>query len=350
MRRCSDDGLRNPSRRTQGAALLALLADAAVAGRARADMRHDVGLHVGEGLARYGFPAGHPLGVDRQGAFLREAQPRGLLDDVVLRAPVMAGAEQIERFHTRPYIGRVHDAERDHLRFLDYGDTPVFPGIYEASATVVGSALDGLARIMRGEQRASFQPVGGLHHARRDAAAGFCVFNDIGVVIETLRSEYGIRRFAYVDIDVHHGDGIFYAFEDDPDLIFADVHEDYRSLYPGTGRPDETGKGAAAGTKLNINLPAGADDAAFLQAWPLVLAHLRRFDPQFILFQCGADGLEGDPLGQLRYSPQVHAHAARSLRHLADRSCAGRIMAFGGGGYNRDNLSRAWCAVLRELV
>jgi acetoin utilization protein AcuC len=203
---------------------------------------------------------------------------------------------------------------------------------------------------MRGESLRTFQPIGGLHHARRDGAAGFCVFNDLGVVIETLRSEYGIQRVAYVDIDVHHGDGIFYAYEADPELIFADIHEDGHYLYPGTGRANETGTGKAKGTKLNIPLKPGAGDKEFLAAWPRVVAHLREQHPQFFVFQCGADGLEGDPLAHLRYSPQVHAHAARSLCHLAAELGAGRIMAFGGGGYNRDNLARAWCSVLREFV
>jgi acetoin utilization protein AcuC len=337
-----------PSRRA--ALLLGLLAGLPRAWGGSGRMKREVGLHVGEALARYGFPVGHPLGVDRQAAFLREAKAQGLDQAVELRAPQLATPGQIERFHTPAYVERVREAQRNGVEYLDQGDTPVFPGIFEASAAVVGSALDALARIMRAEQRASFQPIGGLHHARRDAAAGFCVFNDIGVVIETLRSEYAIRRIGYVDIDVHHGDGVFYAFETDADLIFADIHQDYRSLYPGTGRAEERGIGAAEGSKLNINLPAGAGDREFLEVWPSVLAHLRSFAPQFLLFQCGADGLDGDPLAHLRYSHQVHAQTARSLRHLADHACAGRIMMFGGGGYNRSNLGRAWCAALRELL
>jgi acetoin utilization protein AcuC len=176
------------------------------------------------------------------------------------------------------------------------------------------------------------------------------VFNDLGVVIETLRTLYAVQRVAYVDIDVHHGDGVFYAYEDDPDLIFADVHEDGQFLYPGTGHAYESGRGKARGTKLNIPLAPGAGDQAFAEAWTRVVAHLRAFQPQFFVFQCGADGLEGDPLAHLRYSPQVHTQAARSLCHLANESAAGRLMVFGGGGYNRDNLARAWCGVLRELV
>jgi acetoin utilization protein AcuC len=309
------------------------------------------GLHVfaDPALGRYGFPAGHPLGVDRQAAFLSAFAEQGLERAAPLQASRPASREELLRFHTVDFVDQVLNAERDGREMLDDGDTPVFPGVYEAGAAVVGAALEGLSQVMRGECRATMQPIGGLHHARRDRAAGFCVFSDLGVVVETLRSEYGIRKVAYVDIDVHHGDGVYYPFEDDPDLVFADIHQDWRSIYPGTGRAEETGRGDARGTKLNINLPPGAGDAEFLAAWPDVVRHLRSFHPQFVLFQCGADAMDGDPLGHLRYSVQAYAHAARSLRHLADDLCAGRIMAFGGGGYDRRNLAAAWCTVVREL-
>ena len=307
-------------------------------------------LCAGEALGRYGFPDGHPLGADRQGAFLKEAERCGLLTKVTACALRRATNAEIGRFHTQSHIDKVMHAERAKLKFLDNGDTPVFPGVFEASANVVGAALDGLARVMLGECARSFQPIGGLHHAGRDHSAGFCVFNDLGVVIETLRQHYAIRRIAYVDIDVHHGDGIFYAYEADPDLTFADIHEDGRYLYPGTGREDETGKDAAKGTKLNIPLMPGAGDKEFLQAWPRVEEHLARFEPEFILFQCGADGLQGDPLAHLNYSAATHAHAARGLVAIAKRFAKGRLMAFGGGGYDRNNLARAWSAVLREIA
>lgn len=310
----------------------------------------DACLCAGEALGHYGFPDGHPLGADRQGAFLKEAEQRGLLTRVRACVPRLATNAEIGRFHTQSHIEKVMHAERDKLKFLDNGDTPVFPGVFEASANVVGAALDGLARVMRGECARSFQPIGGLHHAGRDHSAGFCVFNDLGVVIETLRQQYGIRRIAYVDIDVHHGDGIFYAYEADPDLIFADIHEDGRYLYPGTGREDETGKDAAKGSKLNIPLKPGSGDREFLEAWPRVEQNLVRFEPEFILFQCGADGLQGDPLAHLKYSAASHAHAAKRLVDIAERFSKGRLMAFGGGGYDRNNLAKAWSAVLREIV
>ena len=307
-------------------------------------------LYAGEELARYGFPEGHPLGSDRQGAFLKEAGQQGLLGKVRTCRARLATKEEIARFHTQRHIEKVLHAERDKLEFLDKGDTPVFPGVFEASSNVVGAALDGLARVMLDECSRTFQPIGGLHHAGRDHSAGFCVFNDVGVVIETLRRKYRIRRIAYVDIDVHHGDGIFYAYEEDPDLIFADIHEDGRFLYPGTGREDETGKGAAKGSKLNIPLQPGSGDAEFMQAWPRVEQHLTRFEPEFLLFQCGADGLRDDPLAHLVYSPATHAYAARRLVAMSCQFSKGRLMAFGGGGYNRPNLAKAWSAVLNEMA
>jgi len=276
---------------------------------------------------------------------------RGLDRRVGIVAPTApAPRALIERFHTPAYVTKVANAERDGLRLLDSGDTPVFPGVFEASATVVGAALDGLDAVMAGKVKRTFQPIGGLHHAGRNHAAGFCVFNDLGVVIETLRRTHGIRRVAYIDIDVHHGDGVYYAFEDDPDLIFADIHQDGRTLYPGTGHVHETGRGAAEGTKLNLPLAPGSGDAEFFRAWQRVVSHLEQHPADFYLFQCGADGLKGDPLASLEYSAAVHAHAAGSLRQLADRHAQGRLMAFGGGGYLRPNLASAWNAVLAELL
>ena len=224
------------------------------------------------------------------------------------------------------------------------------PGVYDASAAVVGSALDGLAQVMNGECHRTFQPIGGLHHARRAGAAGFCVFNDCGVVIDTLRSQYGVKRVAYVDIDVHHGDGLYYPYEEDPDLIYADIHEDGRFLYPGTGHDYERGKGAGEGLKLNMPMQPGSGDKEFYAAWERVVEHVRQHKPEFIVFQCGADSLAGDPLAHLQYTPAAHAHAARSLCALANEMTQGRIMGFGGGGYNRGNLAAAWCGVLDEFV
>jgi acetoin utilization protein AcuC len=307
-------------------------------------------LLVGEALGKYGFPDGHPLGIDRQGAFLAAARGRDLDKRVAIVTPRLATAAELERFHTPAHVGWVKLRSAAGEGFLDEGDTPAFPGVYERGAAVAGAALEGLERIMAGDAVRSFQPIGGLHHARRSRSAGFCVFNDLGVVIDSLRTRFGIRRVGYVDIDVHHGDGIYYPYEADPDLIVVDVHEDGRFLYPGTGHARETGRGEAAGTKLNLPLAPGAGDDEFFAAWEAGMAHLRRLKPQFLILQAGADGLTGDPLADLRLTPAVHTRVARDLRRLADELCDGRLMAFGGGGYDLRNLAAAWTAVLGELA
>ena len=307
-------------------------------------------VYFGDDLGRYGFGDGHPFGPDRMHAFWRETLKQGLDKRVDIMAPVACDEASLLRFHTPEYIERVKRASETGLGYLDRGDTPAFKGVFEAGSYVVGSDLDALERIVAGETPRVFIPIAGLHHARRDTAAGFCAFNDCGVVIETLRHQYGIRRVAYIDIDAHHGDGVFYAFEDDPDVAFADLHEDGRYLYPGTGFANETGTGKATGTKLNIPLDPGSDDQVFHRAWPEVESYLRDFKPEIILLQAGADSIEGDPITHMRFSPAAHGHAAASLVKIADEFCQGRIIAMGGGGYNRTNLALGWNEVLKALL
>ncbi len=307
-------------------------------------------LITGAEIAAYGFPGGHPFGPDRHDAFLRELERSPCWARLERRGARAATREELEYFHTPDYVQRVIAASRTGQGFLDAGDTPAFPGVYEAAANVVGGALEALQGIMTGPLRRAFIPIAGLHHAGRDHAAGFCVFNDCGVVIEAARRRFGLERVAYVDIDAHHGDGVFYGFEEDPHVAFADVHEDGRTLYPGTGERSETGRGSAAGTKLNLPLPAGAGDAEFLAAFAEVEAYVDAQRPQLILLQCGADSLAGDPITHLAYTEAAHAHAAARLRALADRHSEGRLLAMGGGGYNRHNLARAWTRVVEALA
>ena len=301
-------------------------------------------------LAAYHFGERHPFGPARFGAFRDGFVRRGLDRRCAPGTATAAGRGEIELFHTPDYVDRVIEASRSGTGYLDLGDTPAVKGIHEAAARVAGSVLDAVARIAGGEYRRGFVPIAGLHHARRDSAAGFCVYNDCGIAIEALRRRHGIGRVAYVDIDAHHGDGVFYAFEEDPALIFADLHEDGRFLYPGTGAADETGRGAAAGTKLNLPMQPGAGDVEFESAWERVEAHLERFEPEFFLLQCGADSIRGDPITHLAYSPAAHRHAAGRLRLLADRHARGRLLALGGGGYNLENIAAGWNAVVEALA
>ncbi|MGH8307349.1 MAG: acetoin utilization protein AcuC, partial [Gammaproteobacteria bacterium] len=225
--------------------------------------------------AEYGFGDGHPFGHDRYDVFHAEFDARGLEPRVSVLTARVADRQELELFHTDKYLRFVERASARGNGYLDGGDTPAVPGIYAAARAVVGATLNAVDGVMRGGCRRAFVPIAGLHHAGRDHAAGFCVLNDIGVAIEHLRRTHGLKRIAYVDIDAHHGDGVFYAFETDADLLFADLHEDGRFLYPGTGMADETGKNAALKTKLNIPMPPGAKDTEFHVAWERVEQYLR---------------------------------------------------------------------------
>lgn len=305
---------------------------------------------LGEALEKRHFPAQHPNAIDRQAAFWTEAQRLGLHERVRLGAPRLATPEELLRFHSASHVNWVRLCSQRGSGFIDDADTPAYPGVYEDAANRVGTALEALSLLMAGTVRRSFQPVGGMHHARRERGAGFCPFSDIGVAIETLRAKHGIRRIAYADIDAHHGDGVFYAYERDPDLVIVDIHQDGRTLFPGSGHAEETGRDTAVGTKLNLPLPPGSGDPEFFAAWARAEAQLERFQPEFIILQCGADGLAGDPLADLRLTAAAHGHVAGRLVALAERHAQGRLMVMGGGGYRAESVAAAWTGALQALV
>jgi len=303
-----------------------------------------------ESLSEYSFGNDHPFGPMRYAAFYQQFIKQGLHKLTAHGIASSATKEQITLFHTQQYLDHVMTLSAIGEGYLDYGDTPVFKGIYEAAARVVGTTIDAVDKIMAGDFKRAFIPIAGLHHARRDKAAGFCAFNDCGVAIEWLRKQYNIKKVAYIDIDAHHGDGVFYGFETDPDLQFADIHEDGIYLYPGTGHMNETGKAEATGTKLNLPVPMHADDARFKKEWEKIETYLHLRQPEFILFQCGADSIKNDPITDLNFTPQSHAFAARQLKKMADQYANGRLLTMGGGGYNLNNIASTWCAVIEALI
>jgi len=307
-------------------------------------------VYRGTEIAAYGFGDSHPFGNDRHDVFHAELEMAGLEGSLDYGHPRPARIDELALFHTADYIDKVSRMSIAGKGWLDDGDTPAVAGIYDAASAVVGAVLCAVDEVMHDNYKRAFIPIAGLHHAARDHAAGFCVFNDCGIAVEYLRKQYGLNRIAYVDIDAHHGDGVFYGFEEDPDLIFADIHEDGRHLYPGTGAAEETGKGKARGTKLNIPLMPGADDTDFHPAWKRVEEYIEAAKPEFIIMQCGADSLEGDPITHLCLTEEAHATAAASLCRLADKHCSGRIIGTGGGGYNRRNVARAWTRVVQSFV
>ena len=309
-------------------------------------------LYHGPELAGYGFGEGHPFGPDRHDVFIAEAERRGLLARTALKSmpPSLCAESDLLLFHQRAYVDQVKRQSESGQGYLDAGDTPAYKGIYQSACYVVGSVLNAVDQLMNGAVKRAFVPIAGLHHASRQSAAGFCVFNDIGVACEVLRQRYHINTIAYIDIDAHHGDGVYYGFEDNPHIVIVDSHEDGRFLYPGTGAASEQGLGEARGSKLNLPLPPHCDDQQFLPFWQAGDEFLVAHPADFYILQCGADSIAGDPITDLRLSPATHAMVTKRVRELADQHAQGRFLALGGGGYNRDNIAATWCAVVEQML
>jgi len=300
-------------------------------------------------LASYHFGENHPFGPKRYWVFKEEFERRSLNKKASLCSAQLATEKHLQLFHTQDYIQKVKQLSISGEGYLDCGDTPACIGIFDAACLVVGTTLKAIDLIMTKKYQHVFNPIAGLHHATWNSAAGFCVFNDCGIAIEYLRKQYNIQRIAYIDIDAHHGDGVFYSFEDDVKLCFVDFHQDGSTLYPGTGSIFETGKDKAAGSKLNIPLAPYTTDNIAKELWQRAEVFIENSSPEFILLQCGADSLEGDPITQLNLTSGFHAYVATRLSMLANKHCNGRLLAMGGGGYNLENIKIAWNDVVETL-
>jgi acetoin utilization protein AcuC len=309
-----------------------------------------VAIIAGDPLADYHFGEKHAFGPYRHQAFLDGMDRLGLTSQVQWLEPVQCDFQSLHSFHSKEFIEKIKQGSESGAGYLDHGDTPARKGIFEAASTVVGSVLEIIDKIMDKQFRRGFVPIAGLHHGDRDHCNGFCVFNDCAIAIEHLRKQHHLQKILYVDIDAHHGDGVFYNYDSDSQLFMVDFHEDGRFLYPGTGDADETGSGPAKGSMMNFPMPKQATDEDFARSWPEAEAFIKSTEPEFIILQCGADSMKGDPITHLQYSPQSYQLATESLCRIADEFCDGRIIALGGGGYNMDNISLAWPVVVRAML
>lgn len=305
-------------------------------------------------LLGYDLGGEHPLHPIRLELTVRLATALGVLDGVELLMPPEASDEEIERIHDAGYVNAVKDAPMsgfDVGHGLGTPDNPIFDRMHEASARVVGSSLLAARRIASGATNRAVSIAGGLHHAMRDRAAGFCVYNDVAVAIDWLLDN-GFERIAYVDVDVHHGDGVQDAFYDDPRVLTISLHQHPRTLFPGTGYPDETGGEEAGGSSVNVALPPYTNDSAWLRAFNAVVPSLlAAFRPQILVSQCGVDTHDEDPLAMLSLSVDGHRAIYRALRELAERHTGGKWLAAGGGGYQLLRVvPRSWTHLLATVL
>ncbi|MGB8651208.1 MAG: acetoin utilization protein AcuC [Mycobacteriales bacterium] len=307
----------------------------------------------------YDFGPTHPMRPMRLELTMALAGQLGVLraPGVEVRAPVPATDEVLQLVHDPLYVASVRRAPDDLLGRLSLrwglgtGDNPVFPRMHEVSSLVTGASVDAARAVWEGTHQHAVNISGGLHHAMRDRASGFCVYDDPAVAIAWLLAQ-GAQRVAYVDVDVHHGDGVQAAFYDDPRVLTVSMHESGRTLFPGTGWADETGTGDAAGTSVNLALPAGTGDAAWLRAFHAVVPQvLRAYGPQVLVTQHGCDTHALDPLANLQMSVDGQRVAYRALHELAHELCGGKWVALGGGGYEPVQVvPRAWTHLLAEAA
>jgi acetoin utilization protein AcuC len=307
-----------------------------------------------EALAAYDFGPEHPLRPARVQLTMALARACGLLDKAHLVGPAPVAGTDLTRVHELDYLAAVKAAERGQpaVRFgFGPGDNPPFPGMHEASTRVCGATVAAAEAIRSGQALHAFSPAGGLHHAMPDRASGFCVYNDPAVAIAWLLDQ-GVERIAYVDVDVHHGDGVEAIFAAEPRVLTLSLHESGRYLFPGTGFAHEVGEGPARGTMANLPLPPSTTDDLYLAAFDAVVpALVRAFQPEILVTQLGCDTHYTDPLAHLGLTVGAYRQLAGRLHDLAHTVAGGRWLATGGGGYQWASVvPRAWCTYLAEMV
>ena len=311
-----------------------------------------------EALEAYGFGGDHPFNPLRVRMTIELCEGLGLMEGHRFVAPRPATDEDLTTVHSLSYVRSVQKASRGEARLseiLQYGigtpDNPIFPEMHEACAHVVGAVIGACRLVMNGEAEHALCVSGGLHHALRSKASGFCVYNDAGAAIARLKQEYPGIKVAYVDTDAHHGDGVQWLFYDDPDVLTFSMHESGRYLFPGTGGVEEKGRNGGTGYSLNVPLQPYTQDESFIECFEETLPEtLRRFGPDLILSQNGCDAHALDPLTHLSATTRVYEHVPRRVHELAHELCGGRWVAIGGGGYDIWRVvPRAWAALWAAL-
>jgi acetoin utilization protein AcuC len=310
------------------------------------------GFVYSEDFMKYDFGPTHPLRPVRLKLTYDLLKETNVLDNssVHIYLPRQASEEELLMVHSKEYIEEVKSYSKTGVGYLDAGDTPAFKGIHEATSLAVGGSIVAADLVMEGKATHAFNPAGGLHHAGISHAAGFCVYNDIGVAVRYLQRECGVKRVAIVDIDVHHGDGTQEIFYSDQNILTLDLHEDGHFLYPGTGFPWESGEGDARGSKVNIPLPPLTSNDCYLHAFDeLVPPLLRAFNPEVIVNQFGVDTHFDDPLAHLRLTTDAYSALASKIHSLAHELCGGKLIVLGGGGYRPENVARAWSIMFSTI-
>lgn len=314
-----------------------------------------------DGETRYHFGDNHPFNPKRQLLTIDLLRRMGALHDDRIAAPEPASDEQLLRIHRADYVRIVRalsvpepaQADLDDAgRYgLDTEDTPLFPGMHDAAALIVGGSLLAAELVMSGKSEHAFHMAGGLHHALPGRASGFCIYNDAAAAIAHIRRQWD-ARVMYIDTDVHHGDGVQWMFYPDPDVLTYSIHETGKYLFPGTGFVHERGDGEGYGRTVNMPVEPYTEDASWLECFrDTVWRAAESFKPDVIVSQHGCDAHAWDPLSHIHCSMAIYAEMPAVIHELAHRYADGRWIAVGGGGYDIWRVvPRAWSLVWLEMT
>ena len=304
-------------------------------------------------LLDYEFKKDHPLKPDRLKLTYLLSNQLGLLDKVKEIEPTPASRDELELFHSKEFIDAVVDAGTNNNIHPHYGlgtaDNPVFPLIHDTGARYVGATLDAMKEIMNGASNA-FCISGGLHHAHKNAASGFCIYNDVAIAINMLHRKKKCKVL-YFDFDAHHGDGVQNAFYRTKDVLTISVHQSGKTLFPGTGFIYETGGADGVGYSVNVPLLPGAGTPELLRVFDEVVVPLfESYQPDLLITQLGVDGHYMDPLAHLTYTSHGFETVLGKLRDMSSKTCDIGWLAVGGGGYHPVNVARLWTLFLAVML
>jgi acetoin utilization protein AcuC len=303
---------------------------------------------------KYDFGFYHPLHQDRILLHYELSKSLGLLSRKDVSEPTfeLATEEHLRYAHTQDYIDQIRTlSQQEGYSTLDQGDTRVFPGAYDVSRVMVGASLAAVDAVMQRHSDHSWNPGGGMHHAHADRASGFCIFNDAAIACHHLKRKYKLKRILYLDIDVHHGDGVEEQFYSDPEVFTLSIHQTGRTLFPQTGYPHEIGDGEGRGYTVNLPLPPYTQDDQYLAAFEAIVPPLiKSYKPEVIVMQSGVDTHFQDEIAHLILTTHAFNQIGRRMHELAHEYSCGRLIALGGGGYSYYSVPRCWTIILSEII
>ncbi|BBD72799.1 acetoin utilization protein AcuC [Sulfodiicoccus acidiphilus] len=310
---------------------------------------HETAFLWSDDFLKYSFPDDHPFKAERERITRELLFTMGLVDKIEILEPDPAGEEDLLIVHKKEYVKFVESVSNEGKGFLDQGDTPAFKGIFDASLVRVGATLKALDLVSKGRFRHAMNIGGGLHHAKPSAASGFCVFNDVAIGVK--RAEERFNRVAVIDLDGHHADGTQEILYSDPKSFKVSLHMYHRGFFPGSGDVNERGEGPGEGLVLNVPLPPGTADDAYVAAFKeVVLPRLLSFSPQLLFVVIGGDSHYSDPLVELKLSTFGYLEVVKMIHELAHTFADGRLILLGGGGYNYEATARIWILGLAEVL